>query len=129
MDVVIVGDGDQARRGARGDQQVVRDRGTERRYPTTAQVRETMDAAGIFRTHGEHFPELEVGKGDGVAGTPRGGVLDTREGEREVTAFDRLVDVGPLRSEERRVGEEGRFRWWPDHLKKKKISEAWWRSK
>src|SRR5256885_16181140 len=25
------------------------------------------------------------------------------------------------RSEERRVGEEGRTRWWPDHLKKKKI--------
>src|SRR5260221_1254660 len=24
------------------------------------------------------------------------------------------------RSEERRVGEEGRSRWWPDHLKKKK---------
>src|SRR5256886_11853927 len=24
------------------------------------------------------------------------------------------------RSEERRVGEEGRTRWWPDHLKKKK---------
>src|SRR5256886_17134847 len=24
------------------------------------------------------------------------------------------------RSEERRVGEEGRFRWWPHHLKKKK---------
>src|SRR5256885_7390778 len=26
----------------------------------------------------------------------------------------------PARSEERRVGEEGRSRWWPDHLKKKK---------
>src|SRR5256885_13572352 len=26
------------------------------------------------------------------------------------------------RSEEGRVGEEGRFRWWPDHLKKKKDS-------
>src|SRR2546429_9104812 len=25
-----------------------------------------------------------------------------------------------MRSEERRVGEEGRFRWSPDHLKKKK---------
>src|SRR2546430_16550433 len=27
--------------------------------------------------------------------------------------------AGPPRSEEGRVGEEGRFRWWPDHLKKK----------
>src|SRR2546425_9776592 len=90
MDVVIVGDGDHARRVARGDQQVVRDRGAERGYATTAQVRETMDAAGILRTHGEHFPELEVGKGDGVAGTPWGGVLHPREGERGGTAVDRL---------------------------------------
>src|SRR3989449_10636489 len=94
MDVVIVGDGDQARRGARGDQQVVRDRGTERRYATTAQVRETMDAAGIFRTHGEHFPELEVGKGDGVAGTPRGGGLDTRRAERGRPPVGRLGGGG-----------------------------------
>ena len=55
-----------------------------------------MDAAGILRTHGEHFPELEVGKGDGVAGTPCGCVLDTREAEREVTTLYGLVDVGPL---------------------------------
>src|SRR2546422_7217596 len=102
MDVVIVGDGDHARRVARGDQQVVRDRGAERGYATTAQVRETMDAAGVLRTHGEHFPELEVGKGDGVAGSPGGCVLDTREAEREITALDRLVDVGPLHLNEPR---------------------------
>src|SRR5256885_16515410 len=28
----------------------------------------------------------------------------------------------PIRSEERRVGKEGRSRWWPDPLKKKKRS-------
>src|SRR5256885_3589089 len=31
-----------------------------------------------------------------------------------------LVDASRDRSEERRVGEEGRSRWSPDHLKKKK---------
>src|SRR3989454_10325712 len=102
MDVVIVGDGDHARRVARGDQQVVRDRGAERGYATTAQVRETMDAAGILRTHGEHFPELEVGKGDGVAGTPGGGVLDTKKGGGGSTPFDRPVEGGPLHPEEPR---------------------------
>src|SRR3989442_14185254 len=92
MDVVIVGDGDHARRVARGDQQVVRDRGAERGYATTAQVRETMDAAGVLRTHGEHFPELEVGKGDGVAGLPRGGGLRTREAGGEKTALAKIVE-------------------------------------
>src|SRR2546430_14483653 len=29
------------------------------------------------------------------------------------------IGLGRCRSEERRVGEEGRSRWWPDHLKKK----------
>src|SRR2546430_13472960 len=31
-----------------------------------------------------------------------------------------IADEIRLRSEERRVGEECRSRWWPDHLKKKK---------
>src|SRR5256886_11147021 len=32
----------------------------------------------------------------------------------------RLDTIYPARSEERRVGKEGRSRWLPDHLKKKK---------
>src|SRR3712207_8510511 len=32
------------------------------------------------------------------------------------------TDVIALRSEERRVGEEGRSRWSPDHLKKKELN-------
>src|SRR5258706_13469990 len=31
-----------------------------------------------------------------------------------------VADGGWVRSEERRVGKEGRSRWWPYHLKKKK---------
>src|SRR2546428_2202582 len=100
MDVVIVGDGDHARRVARGDQQVVRDRGAERGYATTAQVRETMDAAGVLRTHGEHFPELEVGKGDGVAGSQGGGGPGTREAEGGITAPDRPLAVWSPRPNE-----------------------------
>src|SRR6202000_3502868 len=41
---------------------------------------------------------------------------------------DRPVEVGRdgelIRSEERRVGEEGRSRWSPDHLKKQKKMKA-----
>src|SRR2546427_11609225 len=48
---------------------------------------------------------------------PRLPVLDHR---------DRLVrQQVELRSEERRVGEEGRSRWAPYHLKKKKRSKKW----
>src|SRR5258708_34017239 len=37
------------------------------------------------------------------------------------TRFPALMTRGSsAKSEERRVGEEGRFRGWPDHLKKKK---------
>src|SRR5436309_15431785 len=32
---------------------------------------------------------------------------------------------GTLRSEERRVGKECRFRWWPDHEKKKYYDYLW----
>src|SRR2546427_10939270 len=42
------------------------------------------------------------------------------EGGAHVPAPD---PSGPLRSEERRVGKECRFRWSPDYLKKKKLSE------
>src|SRR2546429_9922083 len=42
-------------------------------------------------------------------------------GEGPVPGRDLLTRRGdPHRSEERRVGEEGRSRWEPDHLKKKK---------
>src|SRR5438094_9380694 len=33
-------------------------------------------------------------------------------------------DATPFRSEERRVGKEGRYRWWPGHLKKRKDATA-----
>src|SRR5262249_61565654 len=34
--------------------------------------------------------------------------------------------IGVSRSEERRVGKEGRCRWWPDHGRKKKWSRSAW---
>ena len=55
-----------------------------------------MDAAGISRSYREHFAEFEIRNGDRVTGAAHRGVLDPGEAEREVAAFDGLVDVGPL---------------------------------
>src|ERR1022692_4977814 len=44
-------------------------------------------------------------------------------GQRAFLTADRRVTPGATRSEERRVGKEGRFRWAPDSLKKKKNKE------
>src|SRR5260370_38143296 len=43
---------------------------------------------------------------------------------RRVGGRRRGRSAGSGRSEERRVGKEGRFRWWPNHLKKKKEVSA-----
>src|SRR2546430_6462962 len=48
-------------------------------------------------------------------------VLDYKD-DRTLGRF--LTERGKIRSEERRVGEEGRSRWWPYHLKKKKKNVA-----
>src|SRR5207247_8874543 len=40
--------------------------------------------------------DLEIRNGDRVTGAAHRGVLDPGEAEREVAAFDGLVDVGPL---------------------------------
>src|SRR2546430_16749244 len=58
-------------------------------------------------------------------GTTEGCALAVAETERRLGPVDVLVvnhGIGSAheRSEERRVGKEGRSRWWPDHLKKKK---------
>src|SRR5256886_17463681 len=58
-------------------------------------------------------------------GTAAGCALAVAETERRLGPIDVLVvnhGIGSAheRSEERRVGKEGRSRWWPDHLKKKK---------
>src|SRR2546430_16689083 len=45
--------------------------------------------------------------------------LSVAAGSPSHRSFGALPHSPPLRSEERRVGKEGRSRWWPDHLKKK----------
>src|SRR3712207_7349536 len=45
----------------------------------------------------------------------RGEVLDGGLGVDDVRLDPRARRVRALRSEERRVGKECRFRWWPDH--------------
>src|ERR1039458_4669943 len=46
-------------------------------------------------------------------------VLERRLPQLQMFKGRCLHDDRRLRSEERRVGKEGRSRWWPDHLKKK----------
>src|SRR2546430_10649083 len=53
----------------------------------------------------------------GVAVDGSGNVFVVDNNIHRVQKFD---SNGNFRSEERRVGEEGRYRWAPDHLKKKK---------
>src|SRR3712207_9240288 len=57
------------------------------------------------RTSGVHIAHRRGGLGHGLGPRRQGG------GER---------------SEERRVGEEGRYRWAPDHLKKKQYNTHLW---
>src|SRR6266478_7620840 len=96
MDVVVVGQGDDTCGIASGEQQVVCNRGAERRDAPPAQVGEAMDAARVSRSYRQYFAEFEIRNGDGVTGAAHGDVLDAREAEREVAAFNRLIDVGPL---------------------------------
>src|SRR5207237_7589023 len=79
MDVVVVRERDQTHRVPRGDEQVVRDRGTERRDATAAQIGEATDSGGVFRPYREYFAKLEIGNGDGVTSAAHGHVLDPGE--------------------------------------------------
>src|SRR2546430_15632085 len=96
----------------------------------------------LFRSEGPPYPILKsidwaVSQGARVINMsfagPRDPALErkiARAGEAHVddarALAHRPVDAledgigGALRSEERRVGKEGRSRGWPDHLKKKK---------
>src|SRR5438132_2079381 len=96
MHVVVVGQGDDTCGIACGEQQVVRDRGAERRDAPPAQIRQAMNPARVSRSYRQHFAEFEIRNGDGVTGAVHGGVLDAREAEREVAAFNGLIDAGPL---------------------------------
>src|SRR5256886_6044500 len=63
----------------------------------------------------DRFWRLERDRGSAVAGTGIGLSV-----VRELVALHGGRAWAEERSEERRVGEEGRSRWSPDHLKKKK---------
>src|SRR5256884_7456646 len=73
--------------------------------------------AGLLRVCGRCATGCGDGAERGRAGHRRGGSLSNREAAARDTAGI------PSRSEERRGGEEGRSRWGPDHLKKKKEEE------
>ncbi len=100
MDVVVVGQGNHTGGIACGEEQVVCNRGTERRDAPPAQIGEAMNPAGVSRSYREHFAEFEIRNGHRVSGAAHGGVLDAREAEREVAAFNGLVDAGPLHLDE-----------------------------
>src|SRR2546430_1293432 len=63
--------------------------------------------------HAIAMPDIHQGYG-----FPIGGVVATRLPGGVISPGGVGYDIN--RSEERRVGEEGRSRWWPYHLKKKK---------
>ena len=96
MDVIVVGNRDDAGRVARREEQIVGDRRAERRDAPAAQIRQTVDAARVLWPYGQHFAEFEIGDRDGVLRATRRRVLDAGEAEREIPTFDRLVDVRPL---------------------------------
>src|SRR2546421_10355097 len=71
--------------------------------------------------------DLVRGAGGGLCRLQEGGIrAPVRKGPRRAARHRRgggRRRRDPARSEERRVGEEGRSRWAPDHLKKKKKKE------
>src|SRR5256885_16385727 len=74
------------------------------------------DRHSLFRevSHVDDASRLAGGVCPGSAGRQRAGAVGDPHLRRPVG-----LAAAALRSEERRVGEEGRSRWWPDHLKKK----------
>src|SRR2546422_10980483 len=58
--------------------------------------------------------------GGGTLGLVDFDVVDKTNLQRQILPRTSAGGAPKLRSEERRVGEEGRSRWSPDHLKKKK---------
>src|SRR5256885_16084276 len=73
----------------------------------------------LFRSGDQGLVGLVGGVGSHGCGTPKacagGGAPAAKDPIHYATA-----PGGPVRSEERRVGKEGRSRWAPDHLKKKR---------
>src|SRR2546423_12619857 len=64
-----------------------------------------------------HQAVLDASRGEAsVAGMGGGSLIAI---DRPLVAADQAIGAFSVRSEERRVGEEGRSRWSPDHLKKK----------
>src|SRR5256886_13121061 len=84
-------------------------------------------ALPIYRQRGQVHAAGRAHHGGGVAARRRGRVRRDRHGGGD-RGGEHPARVRPLlaggRSEERRVGKEGRSRWSPDHLKKKKRRKA-----
>src|SRR3989475_13327858 len=81
----------------------------------------------LFRSHRCHVGHLVAEAGEGEPGE-QGEPGEAQQGSHPLAPGDGLDQLvashARSRSEERRVGEEGRSRWAADHLKKKKIRRA-----
>src|ERR1041385_8643152 len=72
----------------------------------SGEIGEPGKARAIAGTYREHFAKLEVGKGDRVSLAQLGTVLDAREPDVEVPAFDRRLDRGPCHLHEARLATQ-----------------------
>src|SRR2546422_9786340 len=100
--------------------------GAERRGKVSA----TGGYFGAMQLLADVEAKFRVPAGGGGPTDPRGTgrrlvplALKTLERLGDITAWGRKhggIKLEPMRSEERRVGEEGRSRWSPCHLKKKR---------
>ena len=94
MDVVVVGDDEDAVPVSRREKSVVGDRAAERPDPAALQVGETAECCSIGLAHRQHLPKLEVGDRDRMLGPSGRSVFDAGEPDLEIAALDRRVDRG-----------------------------------
>ena len=93
MDIVFVGDRDDALVGLRGREHVVGERGAERRHAAAAKIGQRAEAIAIRVANGEDFAELVVGNRDGQARAARRTVLDAAQPDVEIAACGGRVEA------------------------------------
>jgi hypothetical protein len=93
MDVVLVGDRNDAVLGLRSDKQVVGERRAKGGNTPAAQILERTVASGVTLAYGEDLAKLEIGDGDGQAGAARCAILDATQTDVEVAASRRRVEA------------------------------------
>ena len=86
MHVVFVGDGDDAVLGLGGGENVVGQRGAERRHTAAAEIGQRSESLAIRRPDRQDLAELVVWNGDGQPGATGGAVFDAAQPDIEVAS-------------------------------------------